>query len=659
MNAKPKWIQFFLVSLLVGLLLSCVWPAVGVGAILIVACQFSLTSAGSRIFWSSWAVSLLVLLGSQLVLSPTLSLSAVAALGVLPVSAVRHWMDSKVVSENRNAADTTPSVSPGHSRATSIEPLTQVVDDPMGETDTWNESDGGDPASKFHSLPRDDHSQRTHAGQRIRRASADHRSLLKEKLDQVVSKLWLNPLFSPEQLDAVGREVHDALADEKTGNDFATIEWSESSAPIQVECLQRNQAFGSYRIERLLERGGTGNVYLARSGGQEWVALKVLHSARFAKRFEREIELLQQLAHPNIVVAYEAGEHRGTSYLAMEYLPGRNLHQHVRDRGPMQWQEAVDVIYQASLGLAHAHQRGLVHRDIKPGNLMWDGNGRVKVADLGLAFLVNANEDSGESQVSSVDESDGEKEFSTKIETVGGTPDFMAPEQARSLKLADAKSDLFALGASWYFLMVGKSRNPGETHLEKLSCLADNRLDPLPDGICPPAVASIWQHMVNHDPEHRFQTVDELLTALTPHLSKEAATGADLRFKILVVEDNDDDLFVTLETLRRGNRVLETVTADSLAEALDAISKYAQFDAILLDLNLSDSRGGATVAGVRAAAPECPIIVLTGDDDLRVGRLCIEAGADDYLCKSDLTASQLERAIFITQSRVSRRQIAE
>ena len=454
-----------------------------------------------------------------------------------------------------------------------------------------------------------------------------------KRMAQFVATLQDSGDFAPRQL------AHIQSA-------FSRIFRESEFQDVIADELPRGTPVGDYTIERLLGRGGAARVYLARTQTNELLAIKVLHDTKFSSRFEREIKLVQQLAHPNIVIAYEAGIANGVNYLAMEYLPGGNLYRYVKNKGPMSWQESIEVIYQAADALGHAHQRGLVHRDVKPGNLMWDLNGQIKITDLGLAGLLEA-----ESELK-------EEEFHTKFESIAGTPDYMAPEQAFSLGSATPKSDIYSLGSTWFYLLMGHSRNPGSDTADKLACLRECDLKSLPNDVAPDEVLAIWQKMSNHHPSNRYKDTDELLKDLES-VREDTKRDSKTRLVVLVVEDDQDDLFVTLEVLKRTNRFIQTKEVDTLAKATELGEDGYDFDAILLDLNLSDSYGLETVERARTAFPDSPIIVLTGDDDLRVGKACIEVGADEYICKADLTVQQLERSIFITQSRVSRRQLPQ
>ena len=472
----------------------------------------------------------------------------------------------------------------------------------------------------------------------LKREKSKHRTLIEKhgspraKLTRVLDLLRESGDFAPRQIEMV---------EETLVNVFGDVHLSETSSHE----FSKGKQFGEYVIERVLGRGGAAVVYLAVSESGELVAIKVLHNAKFGARFEREMNVVQHLAHPHIVVAYEVGIYEGVDYLVMEYLPGGNLYQFVKNNGPLSWEDSLEVIFQAALGLQHAHQRGLVHRDVKPGNLMWDLDRQVKLTDLGLAGIVESIGDSEEA------------EFETKLESVGGTPDFMAPEQSIALCSATERSDIYALGATWYYLLTGRSRNRGTGTVDKLRRLKRADLETLPREVAPPQLQAIWRRMTKHVHTERYASCDELLADLEPIRPEKQQRKGVVNLDVLVVEDDRDDLFVTLETLKRTNQLIQTKAVQTLAEAIDLAKQNQKYDAILLDLNLLDSQGLDTVKRMREAFTDSPIIVLTGRDDIQFGKSCIIAGADEYICKADLTVQQLERSIFITQSRVNKRRL--
>jgi serine/threonine-protein kinase len=167
---------------------------------------------------------------------------------------------------------------------------------------------------------------------------------------------------------------------------------------FQAKCLYQGKTrgliLGEYVVLEKIGGGGMGVVFKARHRRMERiVALKTLHSQSMREpesiqRFYREVKTAARLNHPNIVLAHDAGEHEGIHYFVMEYVDGRDLATVVRERGPLPVEEAVEYILQAARGLAYANAQGVIHRDIKPGNLLVDRQGTVKILDMGLARVL-------------------------------------------------------------------------------------------------------------------------------------------------------------------------------------------------------------------------------------------------------------------------------
>jgi formylglycine-generating enzyme required for sulfatase activity/tRNA A-37 threonylcarbamoyl transferase component Bud32 len=282
--------------------------------------------------------------------------------------------------------------------------------------------------------------------------------------------------------------------------------------------------FGRYRLLEKLGEGGMGAVYKARDARLgRVVALKVIRRELLAhpdaaRRFLREVRAAAQLSHPNVVHALDAGEAGGTHFLALEFVEGADLATLVRQRGPLPVELARDCVRQAALGLQHAFERGLVHRDVKPSNLLLTRDGQVKVLDLGLARRHQADE--GEASTTL-----------TREGAVMGTLDYIAPEQALDAHSADIRADLYSLGCTLYFLLTGRVPFPGGSATEKL--LKHQLEEPEPverlrPGL-PPAVAAVVRNLMAKRPEDRYRTPAELAAALAGTVGDVPAAGEPAR----------------------------------------------------------------------------------------------------------------------------------
>jgi len=279
---------------------------------------------------------------------------------------------------------------------------------------------------------------------------------------------------------------------------------------------------GPYILLNLQGEGGAGQVFKARHTGIDRVcALKVVRKdlttdPEIVGRFRREIELASHINHPNIVHAFDAGAIGAALVLAMEFVDGVDLDRLVKERGPLPVPAACDFIYQASLGLQHAHEQGLIHRDIKPSNLLATQRGLaqsttcygiVKILDFGLARL----QEPGRSSTRNLTLLAGSA-------VMQGTPDYMAPEQAIDFHSADTRADIYSLGCTMYFLLAGHPPFPGGSLPEKLlkhQTQAPPPIESIRKDV-PPAVAAAVARMLAKRVPDRFQTPAEVAKLLLP-----------------------------------------------------------------------------------------------------------------------------------------------
>lgn len=285
--------------------------------------------------------------------------------------------------------------------------------------------------------------------------------------------------------------------------------------------------FGNYVVLDRLGAGGMGTVYKARHRRMKRVvAIKVLprdkmRSAALVARFQREVETIAQLSHPNIVIAYDADECDAGPFLVMEYVPGYDLEQLVQNKGPLSMALGVDHVLQVARAMEYAHSQGIVHRDIKPANMLRNAAGTVKVTDLGLARLLSAFERNAEN-----------RSGLTLDGVISGTVDFMSPEQAFSTRLADHRSDIYSLGCSLFYLLTGQATYGGETIMEKLLAHREQPVRSL--RACLPGVPAeldrIFERMTAKQAAHRYQSMTDVIVdleacALPQGASESAAPG--------------------------------------------------------------------------------------------------------------------------------------
>jgi eukaryotic-like serine/threonine-protein kinase len=286
---------------------------------------------------------------------------------------------------------------------------------------------------------------------------------------------------------------------------------------------------GRYELEELVGHGGMSSVYKAHDTLLERnVALKVLHEQynadeEFVERFKREARSVAQLQHPNIVTVIDRGEEDGRQYIVFEYIDGENLKELVVRQGRLDVREALEIAVEVARALAFAHGHGLVHRDVKPQNVLLNGDGRAKVTDFGIARSVDV-------------------EGMTSTGMVLGTSNYIAPEQA-SGQPVDAHTDVYALGVVLYETLAGELPFPGESFLavamKHVHEPPPNLLEKRPE--VPIRIAAAVDRALEKNPEERFPTMD--------------AFAAELEACLAELDRGDDgDATLIVPRLRRGRR---------------------------------------------------------------------------------------------------------
>jgi serine/threonine-protein kinase len=269
----------------------------------------------------------------------------------------------------------------------------------------------------------------------------------------------------------------------------------------------RTDIIPGFELIEKIGQGGMGTVYKARQLSMDRVvAVKILlpsfaHEPNAVERFLREAKMVGALSHPNLTAGIDAGYQNGVYYCVMEYIEGFTLAKLLENRKPLTWNDAMQITRQIAEVLRYAEQYGLVHRDVKPENIIIDTSGTAKLMDLGLAKLVE-----GPSKVTSL----------TKTGLIVGTPAYVSPEQAEGKAELDIRSDIYSLGLTVFEMLTGQMAYDGETPMAVLA----RRFQETPKytllervGV-PVSVVSIVKKMTERDPAKRFQKCSELLQAI-------------------------------------------------------------------------------------------------------------------------------------------------
>jgi response regulator RpfG family c-di-GMP phosphodiesterase/serine/threonine protein kinase len=390
---------------------------------------------------------------------------------------------------------------------------------------------------------------------------------------------------------------------------------------------------GSYRVLQALGSGGMGVVFLAEHGlMKRRVAVKVLPvdddcSASVRQRFYAEMRVLAELHHPNIVLAFDAGEVRPPDpslpelvYLVMELVEGGDLERQVLRRGRCGVAEACDYVRQAACGLQAAHDRHLVHRDLKPSNILLTTAGQAKLVDFGLA-----------------------RQFFSRLtdpRALLGSVEFMPPEQSHDPSAVGREADVYGLGATLFWLLTGEPPYPFAPSvgaaLRALQHEAPRKLRALrPDA--PQALEAVLEQMLDRNPARRPESPLAIMNALAPFLEAEAAAGGPGRSsperpRALIVDDE-----ANVRSLHRVLLQAEGFLCDEALDGQTALDKGAAtcYDLVLLDLRLPDLDGYEVCRRLRERSPEAnlKILIVSGAGDHDELSDALPRGADDYVVK--------------------------
>lgn len=359
---------------------------------------------------------------------------------------------------------------------------------------------------------------------------------------------------------------------------------------FQAQVLVDNESLplvlGDHVITEALGRGGMGYVLKARHRRMKRdVAIKFLRkditgSVEARKRFEREVEAAAQLHHQNIVTAYDAGEiPDGTCYLVMQFVDGDDLSRFVKKHGPLPVEQAIRCIIQAARGLEYAHDQGVIHRDIKPANLLLDAKGTVKILDMGLARI--ADSVGGSSAGAGL----------TSTGAIMGTVDYMSPEQAMDTKHADARSDIYSLGCSLYYLLTGKCLYDGDTMMKKLMAHQYASVPELSSAVVPR--------------KDRRMSLDVGSAAVVSPSNSATLTSLNAVFRRMVAKKPDDRPQSMTEVISELERCLANDAATLPNQRLSSVGSGNELQQFLLDTSGKSPRQ-ATRAGASAKASPFP-----------------------------------------------------
>ena len=471
-------------------------------------------------------------------------------------------------------------------------------------------------------------------------------------LDHLLKLQLLSSSFSDQLLRQSGAQMSDIENEEQLGRALVQAGLlTEYQLDRVLVGTTHGLVFGNHRVLNRLGAGSMGVIFLAEHMlMKRQVAVKVVPvdddcPSSVLERFYSEVRVLADLHHPNIVSAIDAGKLPPASkampallYLVMELVRGGDLEEHVELHGPVEVSQACEWIRQAACGLQEAHDRHLIHRDVKPSNLLLDEQSQVKLVDFGLV-----------------------RQFCSQLtdhRSLLGTPDFMAPEQAGDPSTVDGRADIYGLGATLFWLLTGqmpykRARSVAEA-LQMLQSGTPRHLRELkPDA--PVQLDAIIDSMLARDPDQRPNQPLAVMSALLPFAqycpsparlpatrgqtaagAKKPAVAADECeapvAKILIVDDEASIRFMARQILE-ANGFACTEAADGRA-AIEAFARVEP-DLVLLDIQLPGISGYDVCEALRRRYPNrmFKIIIASGQGDRNELAEALEKGADDYIAK--------------------------
>jgi serine/threonine protein kinase/CheY-like chemotaxis protein len=515
----------------------------------------------------------------------------------------------------------------------------------------------------------------------------------KQSRAEFIHNLIDSGLFTHEEVDKALDTVSELQAPDGEAVARKLVDFGKLTQ-FQAEAVRERRfeglVIGSYQVLDRLGQGGMGTVYKAQHRRmRRVVAIKILsrsvaQSEKFIKRFQREVEAVSRLSHPNIVMAHDAGEADVGHFLVMEFVNGQDLASEVQKRGPLPLEEALDCIIQAGRALEYAHSQGIVHRDIKPANLLRDVQGVVKVADLGLARFEE-----------SLDRPESASAL-TQAGTIMGTADFMSPEQALGAPNVDHRADNYSLGCTLYFLLHARPPFEGPT---MMATLLKHREAPIPSLAgkrkdVPAELDVVFHRMLAKAPDDRTQTMSEVVRELeaiqdkmrtqgpaagaglvldfnggstgvwenqtgawenptsvgTAPLKTPAPTTLGIPLRVLLVEPSRTQSGIIRKQLQTQG-IHEVVAVASGSEALQALRKEPR-NVVLCALHLSDMTGLQLAERIRDEIKTSPpgfVLISSEAEGEEVGSLSRIGKA--VLLKKPFTAPQLSDALRFVSAR--------